>query len=366
MQTISVNIDQLKALLKTRFAQGLKNPKMRPKPIYIEGHAGIGKTEIVNQCATELSAQLKENVGFVILNLQFMERPDFMGLAFVDEYKRTQFASPTFLPHTGYGIILLDEANRVDQDIRSGMLTLLQDRSINGNKIGDGWLIVLAGNPMDTNETEGKYEVNELDSALQDRMTKVILKPNTEALVKYLETKYSAEDPLIKELRRNSSLVSFQGNGISPRSFEFLLRSLLGVTDSELKKLIVAAEVGVEASLKLAALLAGDTSGLIDLLKCTEIETDAKFAKLATRLDLQAYLLEDLLKDFDDRVLRKKSYGEIERKNIIKFLSIISNELRMSLLVRVNKSQSAREFFEQFVKGTVLAARFAHLTAVKG
>ena len=365
MQNTVVTIEDLKTLIKTRFAQNVKFCKTRPRAIYIEGHAGIGKTDIVRQCAQELSVQMKEPIDFMILNLQFMERPDFMGLAYVDHEHRTRFATPGFLPQTGHGILLLDEVNRVDQDIRSGLLTLLQDREINGNKVGDGWLIVLAGNPGETADGEGKYEVNELDTALLDRMSKLILKPSVDSLIQYLEKKYSGEDPLVQLLKKAPSLISFNGSGISPRTFEYLIRSLQGVIDHNLRKIIVATEVGVEASHKINLLMTNTTAGYHELLGSEDIEKDIKFQKLAEKQEHQAFLMEELLKDFDQRLISKKLYTEREKKNIFQFLSLLTNEMKMSLMMRVKTGSSARQFFDTFVKGTQLAFKFSHLTAVR-
>ncbi|MBK7962540.1 MAG: AAA family ATPase [Bdellovibrionales bacterium] len=246
--TLEIGIREVKDILIERFLFQLKNPKDRLRPLYLEGHAGIGKTQVIHQVAALLSTQLKKPVRCQTLNLQFCERPDFMGLPRIDADRDTVFARPKILPKEGLGILFLDEANRVDSDIQSGMLTLLEDRNINGHQIGSDWMIVLAGNPAGSSGGT-QYNVGDFDYALQDRIAKVGVKGSIDDLTQYLRTKYPGH-PLLHILEYSPDFISFDGQGCSPRSFEYALRSTLGLSDPENKAMYrqLALELGPAAA----------------------------------------------------------------------------------------------------------------------
>jgi MoxR-like ATPase len=223
-------INQIKELIKHQAkAKMLEDTKL--KPIFIQGHAGIGKTAIQKQIASELSEELNLDVECKVINMQFMERPDLMGMMY-REGKTTHFAQPDFLPKEGYGILFLDEANRVDYDIRGGFLSLLEDRAINGHELGRYWIPVLAGNPQE----EG-YETEEFDTALSDRIIKVGMLPNPDETYKYFVKKYGEDNFLVSFLKNNLSFLSYDGKGISPRTFEYGIKALESINLADRRKI---------------------------------------------------------------------------------------------------------------------------------
>lgn len=356
-------IEEVKFLIKYRLTQQLRSPDAPIRPLYIEGHAGIGKTQIVRQCAEEFSIQYKDalkgaKVEAKTLNLQFMERPDFMGLGYVDENKKTRFATPLILPTEGFGILFLDEANRVDKDIRSGMLTLLEDRDINGHKLGKGWIVVLAGNPSDTPESEGQYEVGEFDTALRDRVAVVELRPTVEGLLKYLQGKYP-DNSLVRFLGMNKSFVSFNGKGISPRSFEYGIKATLGLNlEKHQIQRLLEAEFGVEMGLLAASSATTLVFTYDHLLTATQLVGNRDFLAAVNKNDSVMYLLNELSTDFERRTEHKTPYSQKEIDNIKYFLRFIPAEHRISMVAVLKDKPYLDEFFKVFIKGTELHQAF--------
>lgn len=259
-----LTIKAISNLLVKRFLQQIEDSTSLLRPLYIEGHAGIGKTQNMKDVCSRLSIQIGQEVNLQTLNLQFCERPDFMWLPYVDEKKITKFARPSFLPLEGYGILFLDEANRVDSDIQSGMLTLLEDRNINGHKLGRNWMIVLAGNPSGT-EAGIHYNVNSFDRALSDRVAKVSATGSIDDLKEYLHLKYPGHF-LLPVLDYIPDVISFNGEECSPRSFEYALKATKGcpgIEDSYFKQTL-GIELGDNTANQIVAVL---QSGYVPTLR---------------------------------------------------------------------------------------------------
>jgi len=145
------------------------------KSLFFQGERGIGKTQLIKDFCKNNGLEL------FILNLSCIESSDFTGIPHIVENK-TIYAMPEFFTMKK-GILFLDEINRVnDNDVKTGLLSLLQDRGINGHKLSNDVLIVTAGN---TNNED--YDVNEFDKALTDRLINVPFKRSFKDFLEYLE-----------------------------------------------------------------------------------------------------------------------------------------------------------------------------------
>lgn len=221
-----MQITQLKTLLTDRY----NRRSQRMRPLYLEGESGIGKTEIVREAAVELG------VPCIVVNLSAMEAADFSGLPQIDpETLMTRFARPAWLPEGG-GIVFFDEANRATIDTQQPLLTLLQDRHINGHAVHPDCMFVLAGNPA------GKeYQVQDMDPALKQRVAIIRAEPDFTELARLLDKRYP--DCVFER-----TWLLQQGN-ISPRTSEFALRAISGLDkDSALYLTLLSAEIGAEGA----------------------------------------------------------------------------------------------------------------------
>lgn len=136
------------------------------RPILIVGPHGVGKSEILEQCARELDLQ------FISRDLSLMEPPDLVGLPYCNG-RQTVYAPPAFLPQGGRGLLVFEELNRCERYLQAPCLQLLTSRCLNDYRLPPGWLPVAAINP-----SEEEYSVNPLDPALLSRFVQVQVQPD--------------------------------------------------------------------------------------------------------------------------------------------------------------------------------------------
>lgn len=248
------------ALLERRWEN--RSTKLRPLTVY--GHKGIGKSQTVYQVAKTLSKKLNIDVQVLCVSMHVLESPDWNGLSYVQDGK-TLFAHPHLLPSDGYGILFLDEIGRAPKDLLQAALTLIENREINGHRLGDGWVITCATNPTAEN-SDVLYAVKELDPALKDRLTEYTLAPKAQESIDYLASKFGETNNIVKWLRSEPNVVSLDGAGkTSPRSLEYLIRSL------EVNKgmdvfTVMAGEIGTSATIQFQKFMTSPASISIDRL----------------------------------------------------------------------------------------------------
>lgn len=249
------------ALLERRW-ESRAEEKLRP--LYLVGHMGIGKSQTVYQVAKKLSEKHKIEVQTLCLSMHTMEAPDFNGLSYVQDGK-TFFAHPHLMPKDGYGILFLDELNRAPKDLLQAALTLIENREINGHKLGDGWIIVCAGNPTAEN-SDVMYSVKELDPALKDRLTAYTLVPKVEETIAYLTKKYGENDNIVRWVKSEPNIICLDGTGkTSPRSLEYLIRSLKVNKGLDVFT-VMAGEIGNSATIQFQKFMSSPASISIERL----------------------------------------------------------------------------------------------------
>jgi MoxR-like ATPase len=119
------------------------------------GPHGIGKSSILEQLKALLGL---DNV--IVRDLSIMEPCDLAG---VPQFRKgkTYYATPSWLPTRGTGIIVLEELNRCPPHMRAPAMQLLTARTLNDYTLPPGWSIMAAINP-----DEGDYQVQTMDPAL--------------------------------------------------------------------------------------------------------------------------------------------------------------------------------------------------------
>jgi hypothetical protein len=145
------------------------DPKM---PVLIQGHTGVGKSEIIQQAADDVG------IEYIYRDLSLMEAIDMAGVPFREETREpkgkeisiTVWATPGFLPRDpkSKGILVFEELNRAPRQVRTPCLQFLTTRTLNDYKLPDGWLLVAAINPPGPD-----YEGEELDAAHLSRFTTI-------------------------------------------------------------------------------------------------------------------------------------------------------------------------------------------------
>ena len=143
--------------------------------IFIWAQPGVGKTTISKDATKYLSKLLNTPVAWAYRSLAQEEAVDSRGVPYVDTdeqgNKKTKYALPHWFPtdQTTRGIIIID-------DLPHGMLATQHaalelcgpDRSLNGVRLPDGWMIVATGNRIKDRAGSGKVM-----SALGDRFVHI-------------------------------------------------------------------------------------------------------------------------------------------------------------------------------------------------
>lgn len=149
---------------------------------------GLGKSEIVQQWAR------KSDYKFIDLRAALLEAPDLIGfpsIVNVGGKQRTEHATPDFWPTEGKGILFLDEINRGTTSVLNCFMQVLTDRKVKDYELPSGWIIVAAINPEDEHN-----DVNNMDSALKDRLEFFQIEYNKKVHVEFMEkTDY---DPVVR------------------------------------------------------------------------------------------------------------------------------------------------------------------------
>jgi hypothetical protein len=135
-------------------------------PVCVWGSRGIGKTSQIKSFCH------KNDLDIVIYHpAHDVSGQDIVGQPQIDPASgRVTYATPEFLPagdDAGQGVWFIDEINRGNDAVLAGLMEPLGEGTISqsGWHIPDGWQIVVAANPHET-----EYMVKPLDTAMVSRM----------------------------------------------------------------------------------------------------------------------------------------------------------------------------------------------------
>ncbi|MEJ5257209.1 MAG: MoxR family ATPase [Fervidobacterium sp.] len=225
------------------FVQVLPRLMAMSEPVLIIGHAGVGKTTIVNDVAKSLGKKVKTVI------LSQMEPGDLLGLPIVVN-GRTMFTRPEWLPpenESGW-VIFLDELNRAPLFLRQGIMQLLTEKRVGVHSLPEDVCIVAAANPLSDD-----YQVEDMnDRALLTRFVIIHLESDPESLRKYLLNKgfpphlVRAAIETLEEFGVFTEFAAPTNIVANPRAFERALRiyQLLQDMPQEVVKEVLSGIVG--------------------------------------------------------------------------------------------------------------------------
>lgn len=236
--------------IKTRVMASFMHRELNNRPLLIVGEQGIGKTQMVQQAAATLTADLKRFIECRIVPFHAMEPSDVIGLPIVKDGKMTYAAPAWFaLPNDGTaGILFIDEVNRIERDVLACFYGLILNREVGEHKLSPDWIIVAACNPSEGDQVT--YDVLEMDPALMGRFRLYGVSPNVKGFLDWFEHKYTANSVVYQFLVSDNDIVSFSGKRGTPRDFECLEKSLMAeelpnLSQNEMRG-IIAADIGPE------------------------------------------------------------------------------------------------------------------------
>lgn len=148
-------------------------PFNKQRPVLLMGPPGIGKTQIMEQIASELKINL---VSYTIthhtrqsaIGLPFIVKKDIQGKEYsVTEYTMSEIIGAVYdsIENTGIseGILFLDEINCVSETLSPMMLQFLQYKTFGQFKLPEGFVVVCAGNPPQYNKSVRDFDIVTLD-----------------------------------------------------------------------------------------------------------------------------------------------------------------------------------------------------------
>ena len=163
----------VKAYLMKDEAGEYKIPAIRQRPVLLMGPPGIGKTQIMEQIATEcgiglVSYTITHHTRQSAVGLPMIHEEEFQGKKYsVTEYTMSEIIATVYRRIRDFdekeGILFIDEINCVSETLTPAMLQFLQCKTFGNEKVPEGWIIVAAGNPPEYNKSVRDFDMVTLD-----------------------------------------------------------------------------------------------------------------------------------------------------------------------------------------------------------
>ena len=218
----------------------------------LHGRPGVGKTELVQQLADGIGAQLYD------LRLTTIEPQDLRGLPFYDHAAgKTVWYRPEDLPDDPDrpAILFLDELTAAAPSLQPTVYGLLQERRVGRHRLPDSVMIVAAGNTV-----EDGAIAYEMGTALSDRLVHMIVRASAEdwlkayapgagihpTVVAFIRTRPDLLETTEDTLRRGQTIAC------TPRSWTRVSRIMHAVPDRATRAIMVAGTVGEAAAAEFA------------------------------------------------------------------------------------------------------------------
>ena len=168
-------------MITNQLVKNYNNPNRRNRTIFLLGPSGVGKSDTIRAAAVEISRQHKCACPVLDKRLSQMEPPDFGGVPSVVD-GRTVKNVPDWWPMDpeSRGILLLDEITSAPPVMQAAAYEVALDRSMGGEPIPEGWMIVAAGN-----RASDRGVTYPLAAPLLARMTLINVESSLEGFLNY-------------------------------------------------------------------------------------------------------------------------------------------------------------------------------------
>ena len=295
-----MNLKQVKEMIGSMMDKGTVDIN-----ICLEGHQGIGKTQILKQLADEKGWDYKA------IYCAQTSTEDLIGMPWIDKDENvTRFARPKLFPDKPKTIFVLEEINRAPLEVQQSVLQLLTDKKIGDFVLPEQTLICTCINP-----TESMYQTQELDSVFINRLVKIPVTTSTKEWIEYAKLKNFNKDIIafIKSLNKSEVPIYFSqlpsenniGKPIpSPRTWEIANKILnLNLDDAILLSMLSGA-IGEQTATRFLAV----RKTLENMIDCKDIFKD--YDKVKSKI----YKLNDneMYKLINDLILEIKAIKTIE------------------------------------------------------
>jgi hypothetical protein len=153
-----LSIDNIKNLIKGDIKNTINawdgGREVQKQCFHIIGPAGVGKTEICNQIASELGEELEKEFNIIMIKAPVLSRDDFIIPFPIIDNGNTSFKMlySDFVPkgEDTYGLFVIDEFSRGDHSLQQLLWQVQNEYSIHRYPFPRGWFVVSIDNPDDS------------------------------------------------------------------------------------------------------------------------------------------------------------------------------------------------------------------------
>jgi len=162
---------------------------------YVEGHAGVGKSQMIREVAELYREKTGAEVLITTLFGALLKEGELGGIPvprrdenskkMINDYT-THVKMQQILENDKEGhisILFVDELNRAEQSVNQELMQLILDRRINETILPDNCAIIAAGNPEYDDDND--YMVNVMNSAMKNRFIKYTLEADVKDWLKW-------------------------------------------------------------------------------------------------------------------------------------------------------------------------------------
>ncbi|MFP4274349.1 MAG: AAA family ATPase [Paracoccaceae bacterium] len=220
----------------------------------LHGRPGVGKTQVVQQLADRIGAQLFD------LRLTTIEPQDLRGLPYYDhERKRTVWFRPEDLPDDPDrpAVLFLDELTAAAPHLQPTVYGLLQERRVGRHHLPDSVFVVAAGNTV-----EDGAVAYEMGTALSDRLIHLLIRTAPDDWLENFAVRRGLSPAVIAFIRARPDLLETteetlrrgQTVACTPRSWERVSDILTSVPDRRIRNAMIAGTVGAAPAAEFAVM----------------------------------------------------------------------------------------------------------------
>lgn len=361
----NLGIERTKALLKYNFRQFIEFGPGKYLPLSLWGHAGVGKTSLINQVAEELAEELsaergeKVTIGVRSFQMSAMQPFELSGYPMIDDVtggrKIQKYATPEFLIEAEkytYFICFFDEWNRARTEMHNAFMGYIDGRGVNGHSIPNNMFCVTAANPVTDDSSYGAVTDVD-DQAILDRLIHINVVPTSEEFDNFL---YSSKEcnsfvqAFLEEDQERRPVNSFEGITSNIRktnrgyvdvakALNFLLEEANAL---DRKALITAVAKGILGDH--AGNLFAERFGKVDYLTTPEelLKGDkTAFDKVRSavgkgeeenRLDQVSAVAKNFIRYLKDPA--RSALNKTKVKNLLRFVNMVPHDIGENLLTK--------------------------------
>ncbi|WP_102109720.1 AAA family ATPase [Oceaniglobus roseus] len=219
----------------------------------LHGRPGVGKTQVVQDLASRIGADLHD------LRLTTIEPQDLRGLPYYDhDARKTVWYRPEDLPEDPDrpAILFLDELTAAAPQLQPTVYGLLQERRVGRHRLPPSVMVIAAGNTV-----EDGAVAYEMGTALSDRLIHLDLAADPDQWVKGFAVPRGLHPAVTAFIRARPDLLDTTEESLrrgdviacTPRSWERVSTILAAIPDATLRRAAIAGTVGEAAAAEFAA-----------------------------------------------------------------------------------------------------------------